>query len=65
MVYLLYTNSEDDGFIFLGFAATARLPRQDVGARPRAARHRRRAAAPPLPQTGGTSGPPRPTHEAI
>ena len=51
--------------VFSGLAATARLPRQDAGAGPRAARHRRRATAPPLPQTGRPARPPRPPHEAV
>ena len=53
------------GLIFAGFAPAARLPRQDAGPRPRAARHRRRAPAPPVPQAGRAAGPPRPPHEAV
>ena len=51
--------------VLSGLAATAWLPRQDAGAGPRAARHRRGAAAPPVPQTGRAAGPPRPPHEAV
>ena len=51
--------------VLSGLAATAWLPRQDAGAGPRAARHRRRATAPPLPQAGRPARPPRSTHEAV